>query len=256
MSPSATELSEHLEKLSNCEVQMAEAEKQCEIFHAKTTQGIFSKRRAITQNIPQFWYIVLAQCDDFAEYVRPEDLKYMELISDIYVHRDVVDSDDVDNYRDFSITFQFSGSEGDALVPQQTVTKKFTFSKKDGQELMVSQPVTVEWPQELQDISPAKIRSEKLGEYTPEQRKKYRQGMRSFFAWFEWTGKKPGKEFRGGEDLAQLITDEIFPGAVNLYVEAMNSEQDSDVDSSEGEELDVSDDDDDDDEPEQKKQKV
>ncbi|GEQ67554.1 hypothetical protein JCM33374_g1219 [Metschnikowia sp. JCM 33374] len=255
MTTSANELSEYLEKLSDCEVQMAEAEKQCEIYHAKKTQSIFGNRRDITKNIPQFWYIVLAQCEDFAEWVRPEDLKYMEQISDIYVHRDIVDSDDVKHYRDFSITFEFKGNDGEASIPSQTVTKKFNFSKEDGVEKMTSEAVSIEWPQELHDICPALIRKNKQGEYSADERKKYRQGMRSFFAWFEWTGRKPGKEFRGGEDLTQLLTDEIFPSAVNLYVEAMNSEQDSDADSSEGEELDVSEDEDDE-EPEPKKQKV
>lgn len=255
MSTPANELSEYLEKLSDCEVQMAAAEKDVEIYHTKKTQGIYSARRAITQKIPQFWYIVLAQCEDFSEYVLPEDLKYMEQISDIYVHRDVVDSEKVNDYRDFSITIEFTtnGQAQDA-VPLQSVTKKFSYVSKGGKETLTSEAVDVTWPEELHDICPSIIRKNKLGEYTPEQRKKYRQGMRSFFAWFEWTGRKPGKEFRGGEDLAQLFTETIFPSAVNLYVEAINSAQDSDVDSSEGEELDVSEDEGD--EPEPKKQKV
>ncbi|KAM9934221.1 hypothetical protein OXX80_006183 [Metschnikowia pulcherrima] len=247
--PKPNELSEYLEKLSDCEVQMADAEQECEIYHAKKTQDIFKKRREITQKIPQFWYIVLAQCEDFAEYVRPEDLKYMEQITDIYVHRDVVDSQ-ASHYRDYSITFSFQKGENAGEnasvqasdVPSQSVTKKFSFEKRDGKDVMFSEAVEFAWPAELSEICPAEIRKQKNGEYTPEQRKSYRQGMRSFFAFFEWTGRKPGKEFRGGEDLASLIAEEIFPSAVNLYVEAMNSEEDSEVDSSEGEELDVSED--------------
>ncbi|QBM90891.1 Nucleosome assembly protein NAP [Metschnikowia aff. pulcherrima] len=249
MPVSANELSEYLEKLSDCEVQMADAEQECEIYHAKKTQDIFKKRREITQKIPQFWYIVLAQCEDFAEYVRPEDLKYMEQITDIYVHRDVVDSQ-ASHYRDYSITFLFQKGENAGEnagvqasdVPLQSVTKKFSFEKKDGKDVMFSEAVEFAWPAELSEICPAEIRKQKNGEYTPEQRKLYRQGMRSFFAFFEWTGRKPGKEFRGGEDLALLIAEEVFPSAVNLYVEAMNSEEDSEVDSLEGEELDVSED--------------
>ena len=74
--------------------------------------------------------------------------------------------------------------------------------------------------------------------------------MKSFFAWFEWTGTKPSKEFRSGEDLTRLILDDLFPNAVRYYAEALKNDQESEEDSLEGEELDVSDT-----EPAQKKHK-
>lgn len=241
-------ISRALAKLAVCEQEMGEAEKDAEIYRIKHTQSIYSQRRQILKEIPQFWYIVLAQNDDFAEYVRAEDLKYLDYIEDIYVHFDIADSDDVKNYRDFSITFSFKDESG--VVPTQEVTKKFGVSLSDGEESLTSQVTSIQWPEELEDTCPATIRKNKDGEYTSDEKKRYRLGMKSFFAWFEWTGLKPAKEFRSGEDLARLILDDLFPNAVRYYAEAIKNDKDDEEDSSEGEELDISDD-----EPPQKKQK-
>lgn len=250
MSDEAEVLSNALAKLAENEQQMGEADKDAEIYRIKKTQSIYSKRREITREIPQFWYIVLAQNDDFLEYVRAEDLKYLDFIEDIYVHFDIADSDKVQNYRDFSITISFKDDTG--VVPTQKVTKSFKVSIKNGEETLFSEVAQVQWPKELADICPAIIRENKKGEtYTAEEKKKYRQGMKSLFAWFEWTGYKPAKEFRSGEDLARLILDDLFPNAVRYYAEAINNDNNSDVESSEGEELDISDDED----PPHKKQK-
>ncbi|SGZ57020.1 CIC11C00000002988 [Sungouiella intermedia] len=250
MADEAEILSNSLAKLAENEQQMGEADKDAEIYRIKKTQTIYKKRSEITKEIPQFWYIVLAQNDDFADYVRAEDLKYLDFVEDIYVHFDIADSDQVSNYRDFSITISFKDDSG--VVPTQTVTKKFQVSEKDGEEVLLSEAVEVQWPQELADICPSTIREKKKGDsYSADEKKKYRQGMKSFFAWFEWTGHKPAKEFRSGEDLARLILDDLFPNAVRYYAEAIKNDNGSDVDSSEGEELDISDED----EPPKKKQK-
>ena len=73
----------------------------------------------------------------------------------------------------------------------------------------------------------------------------YRLGMKSFFSWFRWTGKKPGKEFRNGDDVANLLVD-LFLNGVKFYILGLNESEgdDEELDSSEGEELDISDDDD------------
>lgn len=245
-----TELAEALTKLADNEQAMGDAEKEVEIFRIKRLQGIYKNRSSITKTIPQFWYIVLAQNDDFCEYIRPEDLKYIESITDIYVDYPIAENGDAEKYRDFSITFSF-GPDGN--VPEQTVTKHFNVKDEEGEAKLYSEPVDVEWPEELKDICPATIRENKLGDnYTTEEKKRYRQGMKSLFAWFEWTGKKPNKEFRSGEDLARMIVDDLFPNAVHYYSEAMNNDRESEAeDSSEGEELDLSED-----EPDKKKQKV
>lgn len=246
-------LSNTLAELAKCEQAMGDAEKDVEIYRIKKTQSIYAQRRAITSEVPKFWYIVLAENDSFAEYIRPEDFKYLEYITDIYVHYDVADNQDASRYRDFSISFTFKDDSG--AIASQTVTKKFKVDIVDGEEELTSEPVSVEWPKELMDICPSKIKQEKKEEtYTADEKKRYRQGMKTLFAWFDWTGKRPAKEFKCGDDLARLIVEDLHPNSVKYYVEAINNDQESDVDSSEGEELDVSDDDEDD-LPPAKKQK-
>ncbi|WPK25924.1 hypothetical protein PUMCH_003261 [Australozyma saopauloensis] len=248
-------LSNTLAELAKCEQAMGDAEKDVEIYRIKKTQNIYAQRREITKAVPKFWYIVLAENDSFGEYIRVEDFKYLECITDIYVHYDVAEDSDEARYRDFSISFTFSDESG--LVPSQVVTKKFKVDVVDGEEDLTSEPVDVQWPEELLDICPSKVKEQKKGEtFSASEKKRYRQGMKTLFAWFDWTGKRPAKEFKGGDELTRLIVEDLFPNSVKYYVEAINNDQESEVSSSEGEELDVSDDEEQEDEPQKKKQKV
>lgn len=256
----------HLEKclveLAACEQEMDLAEKDAEVYRINKTQKIYESRREILKRIPQFWYIVLAENDDFAEYLAPEDLQYLETITDVYVRHKVVDSGDIKHYRDFSITISFEdkASKEHPIISTQEVIKHFTTMLAEGEEKLVSEPVLVEWPQELASINPKEIKKLADGsDLSKEQKKNYRAGMRSLFAWFDWTGAKPGKEFRSGDDLARLILDNIFPYAVKYYTEALPNDDDDEFDSSEeGEELDISDDEEagEDEQPGPKRQKT
>lgn len=253
MNEDEEKLSKTLTELAKCEQAMGEAERDIEIYRIKKTQSIYADRRAITSAVPKFWYIVLAENDSFGEYIRPEDFKYLEFITDIYVHYHVADRKDESLYRDFSISMTFSDEFG--TIPSQTLTKSFKVEVVDGEEELTSEPVSVIWPQELSDICPAKIKENKEADkYSADEKKRYRQGMKTFFAWFEWTGKRPAKEFKSGDDLTRLIAEDLFPNSVKYYVEAINNDQESDVDTSEGEELDVSEEDELEDEPSRKKQ--
>lgn len=245
-------ISEALVKLADNEAEISAAEKEVEAFRIRKTQGIYDKRRAITSDIPQFWYIVLAQNDDFGEYIRPEDLKYLEYIADIHVSYDIATASEStgvpENYRDFSITITFSDQASMAgesgLVNKQTVTKKFHVVTENGEERIYGEKAPVQWPAELESIVPQNVKDNKAGdELSTEEKRRYRKGMKSFFAWFDWTGRKPGKEFRNGEDLTRLIIDDLFPQAVKYYALALENGGDSENDSSEGEELDLLDDD-------------
>ena len=149
------------------------------------------------------------------------------------------------NPRDFDITISFKKN---SMIEEQIVTKCFKVVVDDnGEEHLESQPVEITWPQELSKINPHLIKERTNGgkNMTSDDKKKYRAGMKSFFSWFAWTGKKPGKEFRNGEDLANLISEDIFINALKYYIVALSNdsgEEDSEEDdSSEGEELDLSD---------------
>lgn len=234
-------LEKALVSLADCEHKMDEAETDATIYRLKKTQSIYRERRDILRSIPKFWYIVLAEHEDFSEYILPEDSKFVECIEDLYVHYPIVDLDSA-NPRDFSITITFNDHENkSALIPEQTLTKHFKTEVKDGEEVITSTPVEIEWPKAFSDINPATIKQNSNGSLTEDEKKRYRKGMRSFFSWFSWTGTKPGKEFRSGDDFTRLLVEDVFPYAVKYYTEALPGEISDEVDSSEGEELDLSD---------------
>lgn len=240
-------IDENLIQLAQCEREMDKAEREAEIFRIKQTQSIFEKRRKILTNIPKFWYIILAENDDFSDYVSVEDLKYLEAIDDIYVDYKVVNGNPK-NPKDFSISIGFNDK---LLVPTQTITKQFEVEVEDGEEKITSHSVDIVWPQELDLINPKQIKQIAKDEnrtLNGDEKKKYRLGMKSFFLWFYWTGKNPGKEFRNGEDLTRLIIEDIFPYAVKYYTEALPGADGDDNDTSDPEELDLDDDEDEEDE--------
>lgn len=222
---------------------------------------IYSKRQEHTKNIEKFWHIVLSQHPEFAEYIKPQDFKYLELIKDIFVAWDAAQSEEnMIDPANFSITFEFGSSE-DEDFPAQTVTKKFQLEAIDPEELqrradlkrdslndddddfpdererLVSENADIIWPKSYDSINPSKITDKKsaIG------KKNYRAGMKSFFGWFRWTGKKLGKEFPSGDDFARLFADELFPQAVMYYTEAQRDGLEEEVDSDASEPLDLSD---------------
>lgn len=239
-------IEQNLLRLAECEKDMDKAERDAELYRIKKTQSIFNNRRQILKNIPKFWYIILAENDDFSEYISVEDLKYLESIDDIYVHYKISDTkeEELKTPKDFSITISFK-DDNRQLLPQQTITKEFNVFIEEGEEKLVSKPVDVQWPSELQSINPNEIKQKHHGnikEFSKDDKKNYRMGMRSFFSWFSWTGEKPGKEFRNGEDVTRLIIDDLFPYAVKYYTEALPGADEDDNDSSDPEELDLSED--------------
>jgi hypothetical protein len=245
MSDEARDLEGALTRLAECEQEMDRAEKDAEIYRIKNTQKIYTMRSEIIKKIPNFWYIVLAENEDFAEYIRIEDLKYLEALSNIHVEYDV----DGAKPRNFTLTIAFETDNQDS-IKNQTVQKHFEIVTEDGEEKLVSDAVGVQWPASLDSINPHKLKAAHGADMSQDQKKLYRQGMKSFFAFFAWTGRKPGKEFRNGEELARLIVDDIYPYAVKYYTEALRGDDDDEF-TSEGEELDISDSDSD--EPSKKK---
>ncbi|CAI5755762.1 unnamed protein product [Candida verbasci] len=240
----STQLQKSLGDLSKWEKDMSQVEKELEIDRIKQTQPLYEKRRNIIKTIPKFWYIIFAENDDLSDYINPEDLKYLECIDDIFIN--YPNLEDKENFRDFEITINFNNSE---LNENQQVIKKFYYRKNEnGEEIMVSDPVEITWPKELESINPIKIKERNTGKtMSKDDKKNYRQGMKSFFAYFQWTGEKHGKEFRNGEELTNLIVDDLYLNALKYYAIALSNENDDDdeeEDSSEGEELDLSDNDD------------
>ncbi|CAH2449525.1 Vacuolar protein sorting-associated protein 75 [Komagataella phaffii CBS 7435] len=215
--------------LAACENSMEKVEREVEQFKATKTKDVYLKRQELTKQIPKYWFIVLSEHDDFSEYIQTDDLRFLENITDIYVDWDL------ENSRDFSITIAFDDS--DNKITAQVVTKHFKseIDEETNQEKLVSEPATIQWPKEYDSINPYKITDKK----SAEGKKNYRKGMKTFFAWFSWTGKKAGKEFRSGEELTRALVEDIFPYSTKYYTQACLTGQ-IEGDSS-SEELDVSD---------------
>ena len=209
----------------------------------KLTKSLFEERRNILANIPKFWYIVLAQHEDFQEYVQTEDMKYMEFIKDIFVEKMIDVNGKNDDPKTYAVTFQFRSPDGE--IENQKVTKYFytEVNPASGYESVKSYKAEVKWPAEFEKINPILIKDRvKDGKWTHEEKKNYRIGMKSFFAFFSWTGKHPGKEFRYGEQLAEMLSEDIFPLAVDYYTLAapgLNENDNEEEEDSSSEELDV-----------------
>lgn len=244
--------------LADCEVEIETIDNDVERFKLNKLKPFYEKRDKYIDNIDDFWKVVLSQNTDFANYIRASDFKYVDNITKVVVKWLIWDENsnaDI-NVRDFSITFHFKGIEHD--FPEQSITKVFKMTKMQSnkdfddddeagednetigvEEVLTSEPVDIEWPQSYESINPSLIEDKR----SPQGKKNYRQGMKSFFGWFKWTGKKPGKEFPHGEDLASLLCDDIYPYCVKYYTEAQRDLEDeysdSEDDNSDEEPLDL-----------------
>lgn len=248
------QLESALHSLQALEGEIQEADSKVEQYKQELFSSIYEKRSSLITQVPKFWYVVLAQHEDFQEFIRVEDMPYLENIKNIYVKEFLEDTEKVTieneefeiKKKGFTITIEFDSSKD---LPAQTITKKFEWElQTNGSKKLISEPVKVQWPKSLNSINPDFIKSQAKKanrKISPEEKKSYRLGMRSFWAWFAWTGEKLGKEFRNGEDLALCISEDIFPAALDYYVLAMPGlgEENGDEEEVEsGEELDLSDD--------------
>lgn len=245
--------------MQTIEKQQQKTDLDVQKYKVGLTKPIFVHRRKVLSKIPKFWYIVLAQHEDFQEYIETEDMKYFEYLTDIYVEKMVDSNGSNDDPKTYSLTMSFNSPHGE--IANQTVTKYFyTETNPDtGYESVKSHKADIKWPKEFNDVNPILIKKnhKKGTKWSHEEKKNYRIGMKSFFAFFTWTGEKSGKEYRYGEELAELFSEDIFPLAVDYYTLAApglgkdNEEEDENTSS---EELDIESDEDED-EPEKKKQK-
>lgn len=227
--------------LAEIENDVEGVEKETELLRLEKLSPVYLKRKAAIAGIPGFWKVVLSQHSDFANYVRAADLKYIDCIFDIEVQWHCVRDKEADN-RDFTVTFTFDEIPGD--FEAQSVSKafriehdttKFLYRGKRTEEddyndeelgFLTSEPVSIVWPKSYDGINPALVKDKT----TTEGKRNYRTGMKSFFAWFNWTGLKPGKEFPNGDGLASLLSDDIFPNCTKYYTEAQIDLEDENVD--------------------------
>ncbi|SCU95563.1 LAMI_0F02894g1_1 [Lachancea mirantina] len=218
-----------LNKLAELEEELEVVDKDVELFKLKKVQPIFKRRDKLLEDVPEFWKVVLSQHGDFGNYVRAGDLKYIDAIRKIDLVPLCLDDSSCDP-RDFRITFYFDGIDGD--FEGQEVSKVFKvcydkskvkFSREEDEDdydedlgFLTSEAVNIKWPKSYDWINPLKIEDKS----SSEGKRNYRIGMKSFFAWFKWTGLKPRKEFPDGGGLASLLSEDIYPHCIKYYAEA------------------------------------
>ncbi|CAG60994.1 uncharacterized protein GVI51_J07579 [Nakaseomyces glabratus] len=223
--------------LAKYEEDVAKVEDDIEHYRLKMMQPMVERRDNIIKNIPEFWKIVLSQHTSFADFIRASDFKYIDLIDKVKVDWLIIEDPKQYSVGDFRITLHFNSIDDD--FNEQTVSKVFKLIKGDinegdtddetEEERLVSEPVDIQWPKSYDSINPSLIEDK----HSKEGKKSYRQGMKSFFGWFKWTGKKPGKEFPHGDSLATLFSEDIYPYCVKYYTEAQRDLEDEEEDDSE-----------------------
>lgn len=215
--------------MAKCEEDIEVVESQIELLRLMRMKPIYEKRDQVLRKIPQFWQIVLSQHTDFANYIRASDFKYVDKISSIVVKYPKLNSEDLNSIQNFQIQIEFNEVPND--FPAQSVTKEFQIIKSsdpDEDDTIISEPVEIVWPTSYNSINPEKISDKK----TKEGKHAYRTGMKSFFGWFKWTGKKPGKEFPHGDGLTSLLVDDIYPHCIKYYIEVQRDLEDERSDAS------------------------
>jgi len=263
------EISETFLELAKNELKIESIDKEVEQYKIRKMESVYNERDTLIEKIPSFWKIVLSQHLDFANYIRASDFKYIDAIDKITVKY----ASDIEKIGSFSITFHFNEIKDD--FPAQIISKNFKLmknvpdQKKSGQdneeenteetkfdeieleEKLTSEISDVQWPKEYNSINPDLIKDKK----SPEGKKSYRQGMKSFFGWFRWTGLKPGKEFPHGDSLATLLSEDLYPYCVKYYTEAQRdfADEDSYSDDTSEEGIDLSEEEQDNEEPAKKK---
>ncbi|GMM40467.1 hypothetical protein DAHU10_013680 [Hanseniaspora uvarum] len=224
------QLSKALRDLSDIEEKLEKIDEKVNEYRINITEPVYDERYEVISRIPNFWKTVLQEHSDFADFIPVSDFKFIDLIRNIKLT--------MLNTTDYSLKFEFADSEG---FPEQTIVKTFTIckditklkytSKLTDEELLdmsefgflTSEPVDITWPEEYDAINPIKLSTNTKD---ADFKKNYRQGMKTFFAWFGWTGLKHGKEFPNGDGLANLFMEDIYPHCLKHYIEAKRDIED------------------------------
>lgn len=185
-------LEKSLKALYENEDAIEQLEREAEIYRLRKCQKVYKLRQSNIANIDNFWYVVLSQHEDFAEYVEPVEYKYFEYLRDVYVEWEVAVDETLEKPGNFSLTFKFEGGE----FGSQVVTKRF-YEKDDE---LVSDKVAFQWP------------ATEVGK------------DKSFFGIFEWTSSADSQKVCDGGEIGKLFAEDIFPYAVKYYLQAHNDQ--------------------------------
>lgn len=224
-------LSKALRELSDIEEKLEKIDEKVANYRITITEPVFEQRYNVISNIPDFWKTVLQAHSEFLDFVPVSDFKFLDEIKNLKV--------EMLSNTDFSITVEF-GELKESNFPEQSITKVFKLCKditklkytskltddelEDMQEFgfLTSEQVEVTWPSDYDTINPSKMDIKTNNNY----KQNYRAGMKTIFAWFNWTGLKHGKEFPNGNGLANLLMEDVYPHCLKHYIEAKRDIED------------------------------
>lgn len=222
------------------------------MYNNNKLKPFYESRRQKVKLIPEFWaHVIRGSAELLDPFMTFEDLDLLLKIKDLYVSWDEV------NPLNFSIEFEFEPNQ--YLDDSHLILKKNFFykekkistasskSSRNQAESQDDKETEFERLQVLIEKRQREIEDEGyVSEPVPIKWRKGKNltrindtGINSFFSWFNYIGEGPG-DFSGGQDLASIISEEIFPHATKFYwdglLEQTTGEAEFDLDEDEDEE--------------------
>lgn len=170
-----------------------DAEERIFEYSLTLLKPIYEKRRVLVSTIPSFWTAVLEASELLAEYITYEDTEAIDSLREVHIDWDT------DNVKNFTISLGFDENP----YFESTVLKK-SFEYNSEFQRHTSQKVDILWKQGKDLTKPRPGRDT------------------SFFNWFAYEGKEEGDD--DGAEIAQIIRDDLYPHALELY---RNAQQDA-----------------------------
>lgn len=198
-------------------------------YSVQLLRPYYEKRRPVLRDINRFWATVVCETEPLRPYILFEDSLAFDELVDLYVDYDHADS------RNFELTLVFNDNPH---FSAQTLKKKFIWHEGTKDESSTEENTDKPNDDDEKDTGyyispePTKINwksAENLGNAHENG------GEESFFTWFGYTTTDNEEDRTENTAIAQLIIDEIFPNAIDLYKSAQD---DQDI----AEEYDISDD--------------
>ncbi|KAF5319496.1 hypothetical protein D9619_008731 [Psilocybe cf. subviscida] len=201
-----------------------------ELGQIKRLDPVYNQRRQFIKTIPKFWPTALFRHAGLAMDLKiEEDIKALQYITDIWVERNPVEP------RVYTIQFTFSKNP---YFEDKVLQKVYRCNEKPGsrnepadKEGFKWSMLDFDWDRDVKALASSihwKPRKNLCQQYPKEVDEDGDvMELGSFFNWFE----SDGDAF----DIGLLISDEIFPDAINYFNGEVDDDDDNDNDDSEGE---------------------
>lgn len=223
-------------KMEEIKKSVGRVEVLSELGKIKRMDPVYNQRRQFIKNIPKFWPTALFRHAGLALDLKiDDDIKALQYVTDIWVNRNPVEP------RVYTIQFTFSNNPyfGDKVLQKVYQLNGSPGSRNEpaDQEGFKWSMIDFDWDRDVKALASRinwKPRKNLCQQYPKEVDEDGDvEELGSFFNWFE----SDGDVF----DIGLLISDEIFPDAINYFNGEVDSDDDDDNNNND-------DDDDDDDE--------